>query len=123
MAEALARQLGAGVLEASSAGIFPASIIQPETFRALAERQVSLESRGPRAVLEVDGSRVDLLVNMSGYPLAGRLAGFAGREILWRIPDPIGRTVEIYRQTRDQIEQKVLELIRELQAGNPVTPG
>jgi hypothetical protein len=54
---------------------------------------------------------------MASVPAARLLKGFAGREILWPIADPIGRTVEMYRAVRDQIEFKVVDLLEELRRG------
>ena len=114
MAEALANHLGAGVVEASSAGIYPASIIQPETIQALAERSLRVEPRQPRNLLFEDPSRIDVLVNMSGAPVVRVLQGFAGREVVWQVRDPVGQSMEVYRQVRDEIEGKVAELLQEL---------
>lgn len=119
MAEGFARHLGEGAVEASSAGLYPASVIQPETFQVMAERQVSLEASRPRSIYLVDGSEIDLLVNMTGEPLSDLLPGFAGREIAWEIRDPIGRPIEVYRSVRDQIEKKVAELVAPIRAKPP----
>lgn len=116
MAEGFARHLGAGVVEASSAGLYPAPIIQPETFAVMAERQAPLEDRPPRRVLALNGADFDLIVNMSGWPVAHLLPGFAGREIAWKVPDPIGQPLGVYRQVCDQIERSVQALIEELRA-------
>jgi arsenate reductase len=117
MAEAFARAYGAGLVEASSAGIFPAAIIQPETIKVMAERGIRLEESSPRNVLEVEASEIDLIVNMSGLPVARLLRNFRGREITWRIPDPIGQSGSLYRTVRNQIEEKVSDLLAELHAG------
>ncbi|MBI3693375.1 MAG: low molecular weight phosphatase family protein [Acidobacteria bacterium] len=114
MAEAFANHLGAGVVEASSAGVYAAPIIQPETIQVMAERGIRLEPREPRNLLFEDPSKIDLVVNMSGVPLAPLRQGLADREIVWHVRDPIGQTPEIYRQVRDEIERKVVELLKEL---------
>jgi protein-tyrosine-phosphatase len=118
MAEGFAHHLGAGVIEASSAGLLPALVIQPETFQVMAERGIQLDQKHrPRSIYVVDGAFVDLVVNMASVPASRLLKGFAGREILWPIADPIGRTVEMYRAVRDQIEFKVVDLLEELRRG------
>lgn len=118
MAEALARQLGAGVVEASSAGLYPAPIIQPETLQVLAERLIDpsvAEDLGPpRSLLLVNPADVDLIVNMSGIPLDPLLNGFTGRQIVWQVRDPIGLSIEAYRRARDEIEKKLTELLEQL---------
>jgi len=115
MAEALARHLAPDLIEASSAGLYPAQIIQPETIQVLAERGLKLEPRNPQSMLLMDPTGIDLVVNMSGAPLGHLLYSFGGHEILWKIKDPIGQPISVYRNVRDQIEKKLLELINELQ--------
>lgn len=114
MAEALAQHLGPGVIEPSSAGLYPAPIIQPETIQVMAERGIRLEPRPPRSLLLIDPKEYKLLVNMSGGPISSLLSGFTGREILWQVRDPIGQDIKVYRAVRDQIERKVVELIHKL---------
>lgn len=115
MAEGFARHLGAGAVEPSSAGVFPAPIIQPETFQVMAECGMPLEEElVPRNILFLDGGRVDLLVNMSGQPAVRLLRNFQGRALDWEVPDPIGKSLPIYRAVRDEIEQRVRALLAEL---------
>ncbi len=117
MAEAFARHLGAGVVQPSSAGVFPARIIQPETFAVMNERGIPLDDRPPRSIHFVEGPEVDLILNMAPLPVRGLLNKFDGREIPWPIRDPIGQSIEVYRTVRDQIEQRVAALIEELRRG------
>ena len=115
MAEGFARRLGNGLLEASSAGLFPASIVQPETFQVMAERGMPLDpAQTPRSLLLIDAASIDLLVDMSGQPITRLLNNFQGQEILWEVPDPIGASLQVYRSVRDLIEQKVRRLIEQL---------
>ena len=113
MAEAFARHLGAGVLQATSAGVFPAPVIQPETYQVMQEHGVAVEQRAPRSVHAVDGASVDLIVNMAPMPVKSLLQGFRGREVPWPVRDPIGQAIEVYRAVRDQIERRVEELVEE----------
>jgi protein-tyrosine-phosphatase len=43
-------------------------------------------------------------------------AGFKGLVVDWEIPDPYGRSIDSFRNVRDMIERKVLELLAELVA-------
>lgn len=120
MAEGFARHLGGGRLQASSAGIYPASIVQPETFQVMAERGLPLDpAQTPRSLLMVDGASIDILVDMSGQPVTRLLNNFQGREIYWEIADPIGATLPVYRAVRDAIEQKVRALVAEVTGPPP----
>ena len=114
MAEGLARHLGGERVAASSAGVYPASIVQPETFQVMAECGMPLDpAQIPRSILMIDGAAVDLLIDMSGQPVTRLLRNFEGRQIDWDVPDPIGTNLQNYRAVRDLIEQKVRALIKE----------
>ena len=120
MAEGFARHYGDGVIEPSSAGLFPASIVQPETFQVMAERGVILDAgQKPRSILLADATNLDILVNMTGQPVLRLLNGFTGHEIPWEIVDPIGMKIQVYRQVRDQIEQKVKEMVEQFLTAPP----
>jgi arsenate reductase len=115
MAEGFARFLGAGWLEPASAGIYPAPIVQPETFQVMAECGVPLDPRmTPRNIVHLDGASLDLLVNMSRQPAVRLLRGFRGRVIEWAVRDPIGLSLPVYRAVRDEIHGRVRGLMEEL---------
>ena len=114
MAEGFARHLGGERIAASSAGVYPASIVQPETFHVMAECGAPLDAaQKPRSILMIDGASVDLVVDMSGQPVTRLLRNFQGKQIDWDVPDPIGSNLQNYRTVRDLIEQKVRALIKE----------
>jgi arsenate reductase (thioredoxin) len=113
MAEAFARAYGADVLDVQSAGLSPAPLIPPLTRKVLADRNVSMGDHFPKGLETVRG-RVDVLVNMSGLPLAVE----ASRVLNWPVQDPIGQTEMTYRNVAAQIEDLVMRLILELRASN-----
>ena len=119
MAEGIARRLSRGRVDASSAGIFPASIIQPQTFQVMEESGMPLDpEQVPRSILRVDGGEIDLMVNMSGQPATVLLRNFRGREIKWDVPDPVGMSIQVYRAVRDRIEKNVRSLIEQLESAD-----
>ncbi|MFZ0590354.1 MAG: hypothetical protein WAM39_07725 [Bryobacteraceae bacterium] len=111
MAEGFAKFYGADVLRASSAGLSPAPIVQPLTFDVMQEKNVPLEGQHTKDLGSVAMADLDLLVNMSGIKLPNRIP-IEVKE--WKIEDPIGQPVEMYREVRDQIETLVMRLILEL---------
>src|SRR5579875_2007502 len=117
MAEGFARRYGSDVLEPASAGLAPASIIQPLTRKVMEEKNIRLDGQYPKDLSAVDLGKFDIVVNMSGMPLPGRVPA----EIrVWDVEDPIGREEDVYSAVRDQIEMLVMRLILELrQAQNP----
>jgi arsenate reductase (thioredoxin) len=113
MAEAFARRYGSDVLEAESAGVYPATIVAPLTSQVLRERNIGIEGHFPKDLSVVLLEPFDLVVNMSGLPL--EIPG--ADRIEWIVPDPIGQPEEVFRSVADQIESLVMRLILDLRSG------
>jgi arsenate reductase (thioredoxin) len=112
MAEAFARRYGSDVLEAESAGVYPAPMVAPLTGQVLKERNIGIEGHFPKDLSAVLYEPFDLVVNMSGLPL--EVPG--ATEIEWMVPDPIGQPEEVFRSVADQIESLVMRLILDLRS-------
>ena len=111
MAEAFARAYGKDVLEPSSAGVYPAIRIAPDTERAMAEKNLTLDGQFPKSIEQVDRSQYDLIVDISG----GGLEPEDGPPVrIWNVPDPIVMEYADHRLVRDQLERLVLDLVAEL---------
>ncbi len=115
MAEGFARTYGQDVLIAQSAGLAPALAVVPLTHHVMLDKNIDLGDCYPKQLENVDGD-IDLIVNMSGH----RVPGFEGtsREV-WVVRDPIGESEEVFCQVRDEIEQRVLELVERLRSPAP----
>jgi arsenate reductase len=122
MAEGFAKHYGADVMEVGSAGLSPASIVQPLTKEVMLEKNINIDDQFPKDLSGFSLSSFDLLINMSGVKLPGRIP-IEMQE--WKVEDPIGRSPEIYREVRDQIETLVMRLILELRRedGQRARPG
>jgi len=112
MAEGFARTYGPDVLSAQSAGLAPALAVVPLTHHVMLEKNIDLGDCYPKELEHVEGA-IDLIVNMSGYEVPA-LSG--ARVEVWPVRDPIGETDEVFRQVRDEIEQRVLHLIEQLRS-------
>ena len=110
MAEGFARSLGGDVMDAESAGLAAALKIPEETHIFMAEKNIDTRDQFPKDLREMDLSRYQLVINMSGYPLPVSVAAEV-RE--WPIQDPIFVSEKKFRAIRDEIEQKVKGLIDE----------
>jgi len=112
MAEAFARAYGADIVDASSAGLSPASIIMPLTRKVLADRNISASGQFPKGMETTTHQHYDVVVNMSGQPV-----NTPGARILrWNVPDPVGHNQEVYRRVAEQIEELVMRLVIELRS-------
>ena len=107
MAEGFARAYGSDVLNAESAGLAPAMAVAPLTHKVMLEKNIDLGHMYPRSLEEIKG-RFDLIVNMSGQRVPKEIKGAVED---WDIQDPIGESEDVYREVRDQIEQRVMRLV------------
>ena len=110
MAEAFARAYGSDAMVARSAGLSPATIIAPLTKHVLGERNLGVDGQFPKGMEIAQQEQFDVVVNMSGAPVAVPGA----RTIEWSVPDPIGQPEAVYRAVAGQIEALVMRLILEL---------
>jgi protein-tyrosine-phosphatase len=115
MAEALARHRCGDRWEAASAGINPLGFVAPETIVALAEMGVSPAGLYSKGLNEIDLREYRLVINLSDQSLQGLIpTGVAARVQNCPVPDPYECGLEVYRRSRDAIQQVI---IRELCRG------
>lgn len=116
MAEGFARAYGEDVLTAESAGLAPALALVPLTHHVMLEKDIHLNDCYPKLFEEIDGE-FDLIINMSGYEIEAP----DGTQVeVWTVRDPIGESEQVFRDVRDEIEQRVLDLIARLRSRKPV---
>ena len=113
MAEGFAHTYGKDVMAPHSAGLAPAMIVPDETRQTMAEKNIDISAQFPKPVSLFPDRYFDLVVNISGYPIPGY-----PQAVEWNVNDPIGGSDEMYRATRDQIEQLVMKLILKLRRNN-----
>jgi arsenate reductase len=120
MAEGFARHYGDDVLFAASAGVSPASIVQPLTKKVMKDRGIDISDLYPKSVYEVQGGPFQIIVNISGFPLPRDFGPAPGGSVLeWRVHDPIGETEVIYKQVAEQLSSLVMQLVLKLRGSNP----
>ena len=118
MAEAIANARHADLIDAYSAGLGPAPIVQKLTFACLSEQGVELDpEKKPQALAKCDWASADLIVNMSGHGLLPVIPDYERDILIWEIPDPIGQPMAVYRMARDLIDQQVDALANALRNG------
>jgi protein-tyrosine-phosphatase len=110
MAEGFARQRYPELFAAMSAGVMPASIVQPETIEVMSEIGISIEGQTAKPIRDVDWKSADLVINMSGTGILQMLPGYENGNLIWPVDDPMGRSMRKYRRVRDQIGKLVDDL-------------
>jgi arsenate reductase len=112
MSEALFRRAAGGRHEARSAGTEPAARVHPEVVKAMSELGIDLSERVPRKLSADDSLWADVVVTMGCGDECPYVPGV--RYLDWELDDPKGRPPAEVRETRDEIERRVGELVDEL---------
>jgi protein-tyrosine-phosphatase len=112
MAEAFARMHGGGNVEAYSAGSKPSGRVNPKAVALMRELGYDLTAHRSKSLADLAGLDFDVAVTMG----CGDECPFirAKRREDWNIPDPRDMTPEQFREVRQLIEAKVLELLHSL---------
>ncbi len=112
MAEAFARMHGAGQVIAMSAGSRPSGMINPRAIAFMAERDADLSMQQSKSLDSIGSEAFDAVVTMGCGDACPWVPG--ARRIDWALPDPKHLDDAGFRRVRDDIEQRVLALLLEL---------
>ena len=118
MAAGFARTYGADVLKVESAGLAPAMMVSSLTRKVMLEKNIDIGDAFPKGLDLAKPEDADLIINMSGHALPGKIET---RVETWAVRDPIGESEQVYREVRDQIEQRVMRLILKVRSRKPPT--
>lgn len=117
MAEAFARKLGKGVINAESAGTAPGAELNPQAMEAMEEIGYDMSSHHPKLMTPAMVDSADLVVTMGcgvdpkDIPDGATCPAVMVRSEDWGLEDPKGQPIEKVRQIRDEIEQRVRQLV------------
>src|SRR5258706_11796304 len=112
MAEAFARIHGQNRVKAYSAGSRPSGKVNPKAIEAMRAVGYDLSSHRSKSLDELAGIEFDFVATMGcgdECPLVR-----AKRRDDWNIPDPGEMTMDEFRAVRDEIEARVVHLLKEL---------
>lgn len=98
---------------ALSAGVRPAAEVHPQVVRAMGEIGVDMTDARPHPLDDRLLRRADLVVAIGAPHDVPPVSGIARRE--WRLPDPADHDIARVRLIRDEIRDRVLDLIADLQ--------
>ncbi len=113
MAEGFARHHGGEKIEPYSAGTQPASRISRRAVEAMKEKGIDISPQYPKLLTPEMVDAMDLVVLMGcGANACPNAPPKKLRE--WDIEDPIGNSPEELGRIRDEIEVRVLDLLKRL---------
>lgn len=111
MAQAFAQRYGGSDVEARSGGSRPLGYLLPEAVAVMAERGIDISRNPSQGFDEAWVRGCDLVVTMGCGDDA--CPAFIGKRLEdWELPDPKGHDVAFFRQVRDEIDQRVQDLLR-----------
>lgn len=114
ISRALFERAADGRHTAESAGTTPGPRLHPEVVLAMAELGVDLSGITPQLLTSELAQRADLVVTMGCGDSCPYIPG--KRYIDWQLSDPKGLSIERVREIRDEIAERVAELVIELDA-------
>ncbi|NCT66191.1 MAG: arsenate reductase ArsC [Rhodanobacteraceae bacterium] len=111
MAEAFARMYGGAEVEAVSAGSAPSGRINPKAIRFMGELGYDLATHASKSLDDIDGE-FDAVVTMGCGDRCPWVP--ARRREDWALPDPRHMDDAAYRAVRDEIGERVKQLLESL---------
>lgn len=110
MAAAFFNQLAdAAKAQALSAGTQPAGRVHPEVVEAMREAGIDLAGATPRLLTAERAAGARLLVTMGCGESCPVVPGLERED--WPLPDPRGQPIDRVREIRDQIQERVRQLV------------
>ena len=113
MAGAFAQYLAGDKFEVITGGSEPADQVNPDMIKAMHEKGIDMAYRVPQSIESaISDTTPNFIVTMG----CGEECPFVpGAQMLdWDLPDPAGKPPDFMRQVRDEIENRVKSLIKEL---------
>ncbi|GAA3083965.1 arsenate reductase ArsC [Streptomyces olivoverticillatus] len=118
MGAAFLAHLGAGRVEVRSAQLRPpAETVNPSVVEAMREVGIDISAQTPKLLTTDAVQASDVVITMG---CGDACPVFPGKRYLdWKLDDPAGQGVEAVRPIRDEIEQRVRDLLDGLLADLP----
>jgi arsenate reductase len=112
MAAAYARKLGGGRVVVNSAGSDPTSTLNPAVVEAMREVGLDISNESPQRLTDQMGLDADVIVTMGCGDACPVYLGKRYED--WELEDPSGKDLETVRRIRDEIEDRVDALLKDL---------
>ncbi len=113
MAEGFARAMGGERVIATSAGTMAADRVAPKAVQVMAELGVDISGQEPKALTREMLDAADRVLIMGCDARKYCPAVWLQDAVDWDLEDPMGQGVEKYREVRDLIRRRMLDLFEE----------
>lgn len=115
MAAGLLRASGVGQIHVMSAGTAPGERVNPMAVQAMREIGLDISDATPSRLTTDDVAAADVCITMGCGDTCPLVPGTEYRD--WPVDDPSGQPIEVVRRVRDDIAERVRELVAELAPG------
>ena len=112
MAAGYLQHLAGDRIEVLSAGSQPASTVNPVAVQAMAEEGIDLAAAQPKVLTDAAVETSDVVITMGCGDACPFYPGKRYED--WPLDDPAGQGIDSVRPIRDQIKQRVQELVADL---------
>jgi protein-tyrosine-phosphatase len=112
MAAAYLQHLSGGAVEVRSAGSAPAESVNPSAVQAMAEEGIDITAEKPKILTTDAVKESDVVITMGCGDTCPIFPGKRYED--WELEDPAGKGVDSVRPIRDEIKQRILGLLDEL---------
>ena len=115
MAAGFARHFGSDRLIVYSAGSAPGQRLNPAVIEAMRERGIDISDESPTRLTDEMGQEAQVIITMG---CGDSCPVYIGKRYLdWAVEDPAGKDLQAVRSIRNEIEQRVSDLVIELTCG------
>jgi protein-tyrosine-phosphatase len=112
MAAGYLKQLSGGAIDVRSAGSEPADKINPVAVRAMAEEGIDIAAEQPTILTTEAVQASDVVITMGCGDSCPYYPGKRYED--WTLDDPAGQDIDVVRPIRNQIRQRVEQLVQGL---------
>ena len=116
MAEGFAKTLGQGKIDVTSSGL-EASRVHPTAIKVMDEVGIDISDQTSDPLSDFKADNYDAVISLCGCGV-NLPQDWVLRDIFedWQLDDPDGQPLETFHRVRDEIKQKVEDLIQKLEA-------
>ena len=115
MAEGFAKKFGGDILEVYSAGTHATGVVSEDSIELMRELKIDISKAVSNGLDAVPLGEMDVVVSMA--PVRARALvprGFPGQTIDWRVEDPVGKSLAVFRRVRGELEVLVKRLVDDI---------
>jgi arsenate reductase len=112
MAEGFAHKYGRDVVDVYSAGTRATGRVSEDAIEIMRELKIDISKQVSNGLDAVPVGEMDIVVSMA--PVHARSLvphGFQGKTIDWKVEDPVGKSLPVFRRVRDRLNVLVKQLV------------